>query len=152
MNNKPKEIIDDIKDFIKDKKQIVCYGKGTMEILLDCITSLEKENEKLKNLKYKFFDDCGDEESFTLNDYLELGNKLYELQEENGNLRKQNKEYKRLGFKYLCEKNTELEERIDKALQCIDENAYFCYKDDEEVIDRVPTQKLKDILKGSDEQ
>lgn len=45
MNKEVKEIIDDIKDFIKDKKQIVCYGKKTMEILLDYITSLEEKVE-----------------------------------------------------------------------------------------------------------
>lgn len=66
------------------------YGSITdeqKEKYCNYITSLEEENERLKNLEYKFFDDCGDEESFTLNDYLELGNKLYDLEEENEHLK-----------------------------------------------------------------
>lgn len=66
------------------------------EELLDYIINLQEENNKLKNLEYKFFDCSGDEESFTLEDYLQLGNKLYDLQEENQKL---NNKIKRLNSK-----------------------------------------------------
>lgn len=92
MNKEVKEIIDDIKDFIKDKKQIVCYGKETMKILLDYITSLEEK--------------------------LETEHKAY------------------MG---TVKELTETATRIDKALKCIDDTNWVCYKD----------KKLKDILKGS---
>lgn len=46
-----------------------------------------KENKQLKELKYRFFDNCGDEESFTLEDYLEISNKLYDYEQENKQLK-----------------------------------------------------------------
>lgn len=48
----------------------------------------EQENKQLKELKYKFFDNSGDEESFTLEDYLEISNKLYDYEQENKQLKK----------------------------------------------------------------
>lgn len=59
---------------------------------LQYIEKLENENKQLKELKYKFFDNCGDEESFTLEDYLEIGNKLYDYEEENKKLKEERKE------------------------------------------------------------
>lgn len=44
------------------------------------INKLQQENKQLKELKYKFFDASGDEESFTLGDYLDLSNKVYDLE------------------------------------------------------------------------
>ena len=44
----------------------------------------------------------------------------------------------------------ELEERIDKALEYIEKESWFMYKDDKLVIDRTPVEELLNILKGSD--
>ena len=51
---------------------------------------LQQENQQLKELKYKFFDASGDEESFTLEDYLDLINKVYDLERENQQLKERN--------------------------------------------------------------
>ena len=40
--------------------------------------------------------------------------------------------------------------RIDKAVDYIKQESWFCYKDNEEVIDRTPVEKLLNILKGED--
>ena len=47
-------------------------------------------------------------------------------------------------------KEKELQERIDKAIEYIENESYFMYKDNERVLDRVGIEKLLDILKGSD--
>ena len=85
--------------------------------LKNCITNLQEENEKLKKLEYKFFDNSGDEESFTLEDYLELGNKVYDLQEENEQLHIQleDKANEQIKTMYL-----EYKSRVDKAIENID--------------------------------
>lgn len=95
---------------------------------------LKKENKRLKNLEYKFFDNSGDEESFTLEDYLELGNKLYDLQEENELLTK---------ARYSLDR-VELERRIDKALAKI--NNMFDLGNEDTIIDDL--LQLESILKG----
>ena len=51
------------------------------------IRKMQQENQQLKNLKYKFFDNCGNEESFTLEDYLDISNKLYDYEWENKQLK-----------------------------------------------------------------
>ena len=51
------------------------------------LRKMQQENKQLKELKYKFFDNCGDEESFTLEDYLEISNKLYDYEQENKQLK-----------------------------------------------------------------
>ena len=40
---------------------------------------------------------------------------------------------------------------IKKAINYIKEESWFCYKDNEEVIDRVPVEKLLEILGDNDE-
>ena len=51
------------------------------------LRKMQQENKHLKELKYKFFDNSGDEESFTLEDYLEISNKLYDYEQENKQLK-----------------------------------------------------------------
>lgn len=50
--------------------------------LYDYIINLQQENERLKKLEYKFIDTCGENESFTLEEYLDIGNKLYDSERE----------------------------------------------------------------------
>lgn len=52
------------------------------KLLIDYITNLQHENERLKKLEYKFIDNCGENESFTLGEYLDIGNKLYDSERE----------------------------------------------------------------------
>ena len=110
MDNEIKEILDKLNNssWEKDEEAITYKILFSNEVykLLNCITNLQtiereytallsenaelenkiinlqEENQQLKELKYKFFDCSGEEESFTLEDYLELGNKLYDSQEE----------------------------------------------------------------------
>lgn len=94
MNNEIKEILDKfdkvLENYELDKKfgqmsvDSICHlFPSEMVAIKDYITNLQKENDKLKKLEYKFFYCSEDEESFTLEDYLELGNKVYDLQQEN---------------------------------------------------------------------
>lgn len=78
-----------------------------------------------------------------------LSLKTEEKDEENKNL-KEKLETEHKAFMGTVQELTETATRIDKALKYIEKNAWFCYKDNEEVIDRVATEELKDILKGSD--
>ena len=78
MSDEIKEILDF--DFASQGERIE-INEYERDILKDYITNLQQENEKLKNLEYKFFYCSEDEESFTLEDYLELGNKVYDLQQ-----------------------------------------------------------------------
>ncbi|MBR2652303.1 MAG: hypothetical protein IKE91_06180 [Clostridia bacterium] len=49
-------------------------------------------------------------------------------------------------------KELELERQIKKeAINYIKEESWFCYKDNEEVIDRTPIEKLLEILGDNDE-
>ena len=68
----------------KDTAEItykILFG-GEVYKLLDYITNLQQENERLKKLEYKFIDDSGENESFTLEEYLDIGNKLYDSERE----------------------------------------------------------------------
>ena len=65
------------------------------------------------------------------------------LQEENIN-------YKRLGFKYLCDKNKELENRINKAIEYIKSNNYGDDEDNYETV-ALYMPELVNILNGGDE-
>lgn len=58
--------------------QVLMNKKENLERLTK---KLQKENEKLKELEYKFFYCSEDEESFTLDDYLKIGNELYDCEE-----------------------------------------------------------------------
>lgn len=81
MNDEIKEILDDLKNI----EDYLSFSEANK--LLDYITNLKQENERLKKLEYKFFYCSEDEESFTLEDYLELGNKVYDLEQENERLK-----------------------------------------------------------------
>lgn len=88
------------------------------EVILDEVENLTKENQQLKELKYKFFDASGDEESFTLEDYLDLSNKVYDLQEV---IEKVKTEISSLMSKYFYEKDFCIEDiHLDKLLQILD--------------------------------
>ena len=80
MNNEIKEILDFKEN--ADYKKLSC---DEIAILKDNITNLQQENEELKKLEYKFIDTCGENESFTLEEYLDIGNKLYDTEREKEN-------------------------------------------------------------------
>lgn len=48
----------------------------------------------------------------------------------------------------LLNENKELQERIDKAIDYIKNNSWYCYKDNEEELARLEIEKLLKILKG----
>lgn len=76
---------DEIKEInIKIPGQILDYVDTTEHLLelYNYITNLQQENERLKKLEYKFIDTCGENESFTLEEYLDIGNKLYDSERE----------------------------------------------------------------------
>ena len=86
-------------------------------IVVEQLKKLEQENKQLKELKYKFFDNCGEEESFTLEDYLEIGNKLYDYEQENKQLNEENKQLKIENAYYkskILGGNSQLQELNDK--------------------------------------
>lgn len=117
MKDEIKEILDKLNSGVweKDEQEISYKILFSNEVyqLLYYITNLQEENNKLKNLEYKFFYCSEDEESFTLEDYLQLGNKLYDLEEENkkikNKLEDEKKNYKRITT-YLQEENERLKE------------------------------------------
>ncbi len=74
--------LEQLNNVVKRLKQIPNYDE-----LLKDNEKLSQENKQLKELKYKFFDNSGDEESFTLEDYLEISNKLYDYEKENKQLK-----------------------------------------------------------------
>lgn len=52
---------------------------------------------------------------------------------------------------YEQDKRIKLENIIKEAINYIKEESWFCYKDNEEVIDRTPINKLLEILGDNDE-
>lgn len=97
MNNEIKEILDDLKniedylsfseasklyDYIINSQQKEELLRQEISDVRKAFNSLQQENKKLKEFIFKFFYCSEDEESFTLNDYLELENKVYDLQQE----------------------------------------------------------------------
>ncbi len=52
----------------------------------------------------------------------------------------------------LERKNNELQQRIEKAVEYIKENAWYMNKDDEEILDRVGIEGLLDILNGDNNE
>ena len=49
-------------------------------------------------------------------------------------------------YKDLLKENKKLQQRIDKAIEYIKNNAWYMYKDDEEILDRVGIEELLEIL------
>ncbi len=86
---------------------------------------------------------------------------LHKLLDYITNLEKRNKEIYD-GFKATQEELTEYAEvnknqmkyiaellvKIDKAIEYIQNESWFCFKDNEVVIDRTPVEKLIEILRG----
>lgn len=126
MKDEIKEILD-LLAFLEDIKT-----QKKVKQVKDYITNLQEENRKLKELKYKFFYCSDDEESFTLEDYLELGNELYDLQEEN---------------KQLLKKSYSDDIRITKAINYI-EQCSWSNGIDEEIQYSLHVPTLINILKG----
>lgn len=87
MNKKDKKLqkhlVDEMMKVYETNPNVMIY----MESLMENYEKLEQENKQLKELKYKFFDYSGDEESFTLEDYLEISNELYDYEQENKQLK-----------------------------------------------------------------
>ncbi len=44
-----------------------------------------------------------------------------------------------------------LQDKIDRAIEYIEQESYFMYKDNERVLDRVGIEKVLDILKGGED-
>lgn len=59
------------------------------------------------------------------------------------------KSYK-LNLRELRKENKLLQDRIDKAIEYIEKESWFMYKDNKLVIDRTLAEELLNILKGSD--
>ena len=47
---------------------------------------------------------------------------------------------------FLYKANIELLTKIDNAIEYIKKESWFCYKDNKEVLDRTPVEKLLNIL------
>ena len=117
MSDEIKEILDF--DFASQGERID-INEYERDILKDYITNLQQENERLKKLEYKFFYCSEDEENFTLEDYLELGNKVYDLEQENERLKVNcNLGYEELkvarNYKSRCEKAVEYVKTIQES-------------------------------------
>lgn len=85
-----------------------------------------------------------------IHEHLTLNPKELDILKDHITSLEQKLETEHKAFMGTVQELTETATRIDKALKCIDENAWFCYKDNEEVIDRVAAEELINILKGSD--
>lgn len=124
----------------------------------DKLSNLQEENKQLKELKYKFFYCSDDEESFTLEDYLELGNKLYDLEEENNYnkvelkvLRKEYKEYMKKAMQY----QNYLEEKLNSIDKLINTDygwVSYYYKYNNKYLKSEIKEDINNILKGSDKE
>ena len=129
MTEEIKEILEEIRIVI-DYNEIQNIYKETQldydssKKLLNYITNLQKENEKLKKIEYKFFYCSEDEESVTLDDYLKIGNELYDCEEKL-------KDYK---------------QRNEKAVEYIEERKNLNW-----YAEGVFVYELLNILQGGDE-
>lgn len=80
---------------------------------------------------------------------LETAKRIAELEKENEQLKKRNKEIYD-GFMATTEELCEYATRNEKAIEHIKNESWYCCKDDEEVIDRIAILKLLNILSGDD--
>ena len=102
-----------------------------------------KENKrKIDNLRKKI--KTLQEENQTLKNQLDF------IEEQNHIIDKLEKEIERLkaNVKLLDDNRIYLNDKINKALNYIKNESWFCYKDNEEVIDRTPVEELIKILEG----
>ena len=61
-----------------------------------------------------------------------------------------NKDNLTLMLKYSWEMQQYLQEKIDSAIKYIKENSWYCYKDNEENLDRIGIEHILELL-GEDE-
>lgn len=120
-----KHLVDEMMKVYENNPNVMIY----MQSLMENYEKLEQENKQLKELKFKFFDNSGDEESFTLEDYLEISNKLYDYEEENKQLKeeleKKNKKYWQQQCAYYSSILYSLEEWLKDEKDYYFENYYY---------------------------
>ena len=110
--------------------------------------------ERIKNFKYTFFDNSGDEESFTLEDYLDLSNKVYDLERENQQLKdklkgvQEERDYlfnkTSVENKYLQQDRDKYKEVIEDVREYIEKEVYYCLASGDNI--NVYLDKLLQIL------
>ena len=98
-------------------------------------------NEEIKEI-LELQIDC-DYKRLSVDEIITLKDYITNLQEENKEL---GRYYTRANNEFL-----ELNKRIKKATKYIKEHAWFCYKDNEEVLDRVGINNLLNILNGGED-
>lgn len=83
----------------------------------------------------------------TLGDFERVANELIRVKEENQELKKQLENYKKLGFKYLQDKNNELEKQQKEFMNYLKDIINW-----EPVVIEKILQKYKEIIGVSDEK
>lgn len=103
-----------------------------MKYYINALKEVEKENDNFKLTLSK-------------KEVLDIANEFNRLQEENERLEKRNKEIYD-GFIATQEELSDYAIKIEKAVEYIKNESWYCYKDDEEIIDRLAILKLLKIL------
>ena len=142
------QAIDTFKEYIKTKGNLqIDYSlEEYMQEILDYIDYLEKENQELKKQLH--------EASLTIQEMTEQDIECPSNCEKLRQLKKQLEEYKRLGFKYLQDKNNNLETQQKEFINYLEDKINYYKRNTQcfsmNLIEEI-LQKYKSVIGVSDE-